>query len=343
MPEAVSIDLTARAAAEDRARRADPAAGERGIDIVVIDDQPDHEAGWFTRHLPGHRRLSLESVSELERFLADRRLPNLPPPPYRPELAIVDLALGTGQRDGLQALHALRMHSATRDLPAILNTNGLEDHRDLLAVLAAQVNGGAIPVARKTSTDGQFVRDHARRIAHAHDADLSWPLAKAAPGLLYVQEVFWHGGDNTRPVSLLAYLLDLPWKRTYWKEMARHRNHQTAAFEARKRHGTLTSGTEGAAGEQPRSKAAQNHARFVANQFGPLAVAWSLAGGHLHQMDGRLSLIAAQQQDGFPEFSGNRGAHLVAFAARYGPVLADPFVQSLPDHAVRLRPQAPQP
>jgi hypothetical protein len=49
------------------------------------------------------------------------------------------------------------------DLPAILNTNGLEDHRDLLAVLAAQLNRGAIPVAWKTSTDGPFVRDHARR------------------------------------------------------------------------------------------------------------------------------------------------------------------------------------
>src|SRR5712691_249153 len=222
MPEPVNIDLTARVAAEDRARRAALAPRGRSIHIPVIDDQPDHEAGWFARHLPSHRRLSLESVSELERFLAGQRLPNLPPPPYRPELAILDLSLGAGQRDGLQALHILRLNPATRDLPAILNTNGLEDHRDLLAVLAAQLNGGAIPVARKTSADGPYVRDHARRIAHANDADLPWPLAKAVPGLLHVQEVCWHGGDKTTPVSLLAYLLDLPWKRTYWKEMARH-------------------------------------------------------------------------------------------------------------------------
>ncbi len=147
MPEPVNIDLTARVAAEERARRADVVTGEHGIDIVVIDDQPDHEAGWFARHLPGHRRLSLESVSELERFLAGQRLPNLPQQPYKPELAILDLSLGAGQRDGLQALHALRLNPATRDLPAILNTNGLDDHRDLLAVLAAQLNGGAIPVA----------------------------------------------------------------------------------------------------------------------------------------------------------------------------------------------------
>jgi CheY-like chemotaxis protein len=326
MPEPVNIDLTAHVAAEERARRADLTAGERGIDILVIDDQPDHEAGWFARHLPAHRRLSLESVTELERFLAGDRLPNLPPPPYRPELAILDLSLGAGQRDGLQALHLLRRDSATRHLPAILNTNGLEDHRDLLAVLAAQVNGGAIPVAQKTSGDGAFVRDHARRIAHAGDADLTWPLAKAVPGLLPVREVLWYGGDRATPVSLLDYLLDLPWKRTYWKEMARHRNHQAAAFEARKRHGTLTAG----AAESDERKTAQNHARFVANQFGPLAVAWDLAGGHLHRLGGRLSLIAAQQEDGFGDFSGNRSAHLVAFAARYGPVLADPFVQSLP-------------
>ena len=343
MPEPVNIDLTARVAAEERARRADLGARERSIDILVIDDQPDHEAGWFARHLPGHRRLSLESVDELERFLAGKRLPNLPPPPYRPELAILDLGLGAGQRDGLQALHVLRLTPATHDLPAILNTNGLEDHRDLLAVLAAQLNGGAIPVAQKTSTDGSYVRDHARRIAHAHDADLTWPLAKAAPGLLHVQEVFWHGADSGRPVSLLAYLLDLPWKRTYWTEMARHRNHQDAAFEARKRHGTLTSRTGGEATEPEARKTAQNHARFVANQFGPLAVAWDLAGGHLSRLGGRLSLIAAQQEDSFPEFSGNRSAHLVAFATRYGPVLADPFVQSLPGRPTCPRPQEPRP
>jgi CheY-like chemotaxis protein len=340
MPEPVNIDLTARVAAEERARRAGLASGERGVDILVIDDQPDHEAGWFARHLPSHRRLSLESVSELERFLAGDRLPNLPPPPYQPELAILDLSLGAGQPGGLQALHILRRNPATRDLPAILNTNGLEDHRDLLAVLAAQVNGGAIPVARKTSTDGPAVRDHARRIAHANDADLSWPMGKAVPGLLHVQEVFWYGGDKAAPVSLLAYLLDLPWKRTYWKEMARHRNHQDAAFEARKRHGTLTLPTDTEPGAR---KEAQNHARFVANQFGPLAVAWDLAGGHLHRLGGRLSLTAAQQEDGFPGFSGNRSAHLVAFATRYGPVLADPFVQSLLDHPVRPRPQELRP
>src|SRR5260370_39871139 len=90
MPEPVNIGLTARVAAEERARRADLVTGEHGIDIVVIDDQPDHEAGWVARHLPGHRRLSLESVSGLERFLAGQRLPNLPPQPDKPALAIPD-------------------------------------------------------------------------------------------------------------------------------------------------------------------------------------------------------------------------------------------------------------
>jgi len=331
MPEPVNINLTARVAAEEEARHAARGSGERGIDILIVDDQPDHEAGWFTTHLPGHRRLSMESVTELERFLAGQRLPNLPEPPYKPELAILDLSLGAGQRDGLEALHILRRNPATRDLPAMLNTNGLEDQRDLLAVLAAQVNGGAIPVSQKRRADGRYVRDHARRIAHANDADLTWPLTKAVPGLLNVQEVTWYGGDKTAPVSLLAHLLDLPWKRTYWKEMARHRNHQNAAFEARKRHGSLTSRAGGEAMDGEARKTAQNHARFVANQFGPLAVAWDLAGGSLCRLGGRLSLIAAQREDSYPEFSGNRSAHIVAFATQYGPVLADPFVQSLLD------------
>ena len=199
MSEPITIDLTARAAAEDQARRAALLTGDRGIDIIVVDDQPDHESGWFSRHLSGHRRLSLESVHELQRFLDGDRLPNLPDPPYEPELAILDLSLGAGQPDGLQALDTLRQHPRTRDLPAILNTNGLGDYRDMLAVIAAQLNGGAIPVAQKSKSDGPAVREHARHIAHARQADLPWPLFKAAPKpMLHVKEVIWHG-DKSRP------------------------------------------------------------------------------------------------------------------------------------------------
>lgn len=326
MSEPITIDLTFRAAAEDDARRAALLSGDRVIDIIVIDDQPDHESGWFSRHLSGHRRLSLESVQEIERFLAGDRLPNLPDPPYEPELAILDLSLGAGQPDGLQALCTLRQHGDTRDLPAILNTNGLGDYRDMLAVIAAQLNGGAIPVAQKRSSDGPAVREHARHIAHAKQADLPWPLTKAAPGpLLHVREVLWHG-DKSRPVSLLDYLLDLPWKRTYWREMARHKSHADAAFEARKRHGSLT--------DQDDSRK-QDYSRAVTKQFGPVAVAWALAGECLHELDGRLSLIDAQLDPRYKEFSSSTGAQLVAFATKYGPVLSDPFTHALLDRPHR--------
>jgi hypothetical protein len=323
MPKPTTIDLTARAAAEDDARRAAMLAGDLGIDIIVVDDQPDHESGWFSRHLSGHRRLSLESVEELDRFLAGDRLPNLPDPPYEPELAILDLSLGPGQANGgLQALEALRRNPATRDLPAILNTNGLDDYRDMLAVIAAQLNGGAIPVAQKTTPDGPAVREHARRIAHARQAELPWPLTKAAPKpLLQVKEVFWHG-DKGRPVSLLDYLLDLPWKRTYWKEMDRHKNHADAAYEARKRHGSLT---------EAEDSRKQDYSRAVTKQFGPVAVAWALADERLHQLDGSLSLIDAQLDHRYKEFSSSTGAQLVAFATKYGDVLSDPSIHALLD------------
>ena len=188
------------------------------------------------------------------------------------------------------------------------------------------------------------MRDHARRIAHANDADLSWPLDKIVPGLLHVQEVFWYGGDKAAPVSLLVYLLDLPWKRTYWKEMARHRNHQNAAFEARKRHGTLTSRSGRRESQSPRRARWHRTMRvssLTSSVRSPSPGTWPevICTG----LDGRLSLIAAQHEDGFPEFSGNRSAHLVAFATRYGPVLADPFVQSLPDHPIHLQPAEPRP
>jgi CheY-like chemotaxis protein len=333
MPEQITIDLTLRAAAEDRARRAALASGDRGIDIIVVDDQPDHESGWFSRHLPGHRRLSLESVRELERFLAGDRLPNLPPPPYEPELAILDLSLGAGQPDGLQALYTLRQHPSTRELPAVLNTNGLGDYRDMLAVIAAQLNGSAIPVAQKSSADGPAVREHANHIAHARQADLSWPLTKAAPPpLLHVLEVVFEG-DKARPVSLLDYLLDLPWKRTYWKEMARHKNHALAATEARKRHGAL-------ADEEGGRK--QDHSRAVTKQFGPVAVAWALAGECLHELPGRLSLIDAQLDPRYKEFSSGTGAHLVAFATKYGAVLSDPFIYDLLDRLRQQRREQPR-
>jgi CheY-like chemotaxis protein len=326
MSKPISFDMTPRAAAEeDDARRAALLSGDLGIDIIVVDDQPDHDWGWFSKHLSGHRRLSLESVHEVERFLAGDRLPNLPDPPYEAELAIVDLSLGSGQPDGLQALDTLRQHRDTRDLPAILNTNGLGDYRDMLAVLAAQLNGGAIPVAQKSGSDGPAVREHARHIAHARQADLPWPLTKAAPKpLLHVQEVIWHG-DKSRPVSLLDYLLDLPWKRTYWKEMARHKSHAEAAFEARKRHGSLTDQDDGRK---------QDYSRAVTKQFGPVAVAWALAGECLHELGGRLSIIDAQLDPRYKEFSSSTGAQLVAFATKYGPVLSSQFVPALLD---RLR------
>jgi hypothetical protein len=333
MPKPTTIDLTARAAAEDDARRAAMLAGDLGIDIIVVDDQPDHESGWFSRHLSCHRRLSLESVDELDRFLAGDRLPNLPDPPYEPELAILDLSLGPGQpHGGLQALDALRRNPATRDLPAILNTNGLDDYRDMLAVIAAQLNGGAIPVAQKTTSDGPAVREHARRIAHAKQAELPWPLTKAAPKpLLQVKEVFWHG-DKGRPVSLLDYLLDLPWKRTYWKEMDRHKNHADAAYEARKRHGSLS---------EAEDSRKQDYSRAVTKQFGPVAVAWALADERLHQLDGSLSLIDAQLDHRYKEFSSSTGAQLVAFAAKYGDVLSDPSIHALLDRFRRRARQEP--
>ena len=329
MSDQTTIDLTSRVATEDMARRAALPSGERAIDIIVVDDQPDHESGWFEKHLSGHRRLSLESVDELERFLAGDRLPNLPDPPYEPELAILDLSLGAGQRGGLEALYTLRQHLDTRDLPAILNTNGLGDYRDMLAVIAAQLNGGAIPAAQKSRADGPAVADHASHIAHAKQADLAWPLTKAAPKpLLHVQEVIWHG-DKARPVTLLDYLLDLPWKRTYWKEMARHKSHAEAAFEARKRHGALT---------DLQDSRKQDYSRAVTKQFGPVAVAWALAEERLHELNGRLSLIDAQLDPRYKEFSSSTGAQLVAFATKYGPVLSDTFIHSLLD-LFRRRPR----
>ena len=333
MSKPISFDMTPRAAAEDDARRAALLSGDRGIDIIIVDDQPDHESGWFGKHLSGHRRLSLESVHEIERFLAGDRLPNLPDPPYEAELAILDLSLGAGQPDGLQALDTLRQHRDTRDLPAILNTNGLGDSRDMLAVIAAQLNGGAIPAAQKSGPDGPAVREHARHIAHAKQADLPWPLTKAAPKpLLHVQEVIWHG-DKSRPVSLLDYLLDLPWKRTYWKEMARHKSHADAAFEARKRHGSLTDQDDGRK---------QDYSRAVTKQFGPVAVAWALAGECLHDLDGHLSLIDAQLDPRYKEFSSSTGAQLVAFATKYGPVLSDPFIPALLDRLHRRAREEPR-
>ncbi len=258
MPEPIKHRPHRAAAADEHAGRAELPSGERGIDILVVDDQPDHDSGWFARYLPGHRRLSLESVTEIERFLVGHRLPNLPDPPYKPELAILDLSLGAGQPDGLQALHTLRQHPATRDLPAILNTNGLEDHRDMLAVIAAQINGGAIPVSQKRGSDGPAVRDQPAVSGTPSEADLPWPLTKPVPGL--AERPGSHVARRQKlPVSLLDYLLDLPWKRTYWKEMARHRSHADAAFEARKRHGSLTDQDEA-------SK--QNHARLSPTSSG---------------------------------------------------------------------------
>jgi transposase len=181
-----------------------------------------------------------------------------------------------------------------------------------ILVVDDQLNGGAIPVAHKRGKGGRSVLDHACRIA------------------LHVHVLIWWAGDKATLVSFLVHPLDLPWKRAYWK-MVRHRNYQNAAFEAHDRHATLAvhSG-DWALGHEAR-ETAPNYARFVTDPFGPLTVAWDLAGGRLHRLGGRLSLIAAQQEGGFSEFCGNRSAHLVAFASQYRLDLADPVVQALLD------------
>jgi hypothetical protein len=67
----------------------------------------------------------------------------------------------------------------------------------------------------------------------------------------------------------------------------------------------------------------------VANLFGPIAVAWHLAGGRLSHLDGELSLVRAEQHRDYPEYRSNRGAHLGTFAHVYGPVLSNEFVHAL--------------
>jgi len=67
----------------------------------------------------------------------------------------------------------------------------------------------------------------------------------------------------------------------------------------------------------------------------------SVAGECLHELDGRLSLIDAQLDPRYKEFSSSTGAQLVAFAAKYGPVLSDPFIHALLDRLHRRAREEP--
>jgi hypothetical protein len=110
--------------------------------------------------LTDYTLLPVSNEEELGRLLDGRVLERLPPGPYRPVAALVDLDLGTGGGSGLGAIARLRAHPAAALTTVILFTNGLamRDDRDLLAVLAAYANGGGLLASTKDEPDGPRLR-----------------------------------------------------------------------------------------------------------------------------------------------------------------------------------------
>ncbi len=104
--------------------------------------------------------LPVSNEDELGRLLNGQVLERLPPGPYEPIAALVDLDLGAGGGSGLGAIRRLRAHPVGALTTVILFTNGLagRDERDLLAVLAAYANGGGLLASTKDEPDGPRLR-----------------------------------------------------------------------------------------------------------------------------------------------------------------------------------------
>jgi CheY-like chemotaxis protein len=296
----------------------DSPPGVKG-DLLVVDDQSFAFHDWtqrLTDKMLDLRVLTAPSVDALSKLLRD------PPPDFRPVAALIDLDLGPNEPSGLEAIRELREHPSTRAIALALNTAALDSpHRELLAVLSAEVAGTPLVMATKQNDDVKRLKTFL--IYMTTSAPESWPqyVSGGTHGLQVVHPVTVRRVNGTeRP--LLDLLAGRAWKELFWKELIRTKKvpdaHQAAiaAFPNRPRS------SEGVVDDLQ-----ANSREFLRNDLGLLPLALEQRGGSFLGLEGVLDLAhfveTAEVEDVLGD--GRIKAQMVyAFATLYRPALENP-------------------
>lgn len=212
-------DLGRTVAASAASRR----PGER--ELLIVDDNP-WWGMWLEKELPDHRVTAVDSVEELSEMLATRFKSSSSPRDdahgaTAPLLALVDLDLSPGRGGGLTAIHVLRSHEASTAWPVVLFSEGLHDHRGLLALICAEANGGRI-IATEKKRAANDLANYAALVEHnrRYGAETGTPGGDAFPTFTIVKGMRVATGWGQRKPAFLplsTVLFGSPWLQAFWQ------------------------------------------------------------------------------------------------------------------------------
>gem|GEM_PF-5167159 len=283
------LERQQHAQAADRLR----AAGLESLDVIIVDDQADFYAGWYTSRLAGHNLCFFDGVASLWGHLAGPGNE----PGRCPALALVDLDLGHGTDSGFSAVRLLRQRWP--DLPIVLSTSPISDHRrELLAVFCAEVNGAPLVLLEHNADTAAQLAPIVERIAAARRASKLLPLAPD-PALGWNPHLRWIHPVRVEAVKprsrhpLSELVLTPDWKVPLWSFLRITATYGEAVRKAKDSvRAPYTATPEGLGREAARRQPWTD------------AVIWRMVEGPFHAVPGGLVKIEAV--DSAPEFLAAR-------------------------------------
>jgi hypothetical protein len=324
-------DLTARVAARVAAQRQYSVPGGRP-QVILIDDQPHQVLPWLQRVLWEYTILPVSNTAELVRLLDGQVLQRLPPGPYQPIAALVDLDLGSGASTGLGAIQLLRNHPAAARTATILFTNGLtgRDDRDLLAVFAAYASGNGLLASTKDEPDGPRLGTVLKAAqAAASNGGVLKPDASLG-GLRYIPALRLRSIHTQRqPLDLVELLLGEPGLRALWANYADcGADFDEAVNRTRDQYPDFlrrTSRRSVPARPVSQSSSGRSHLAndlLAKKDFGELFLSWHLYGDSFLNVPGQImEPQGLGDEDEYRQHSARRRLVLGMFFARYGRML----------------------
>jgi hypothetical protein len=303
--------------------------------VILVDDQPHQVLPWLERVLADYTLLPVSNEDELDRLLSGQVLERLPPGPYEPIAALVDLDLGAGGGSGLGAIRRLRSHPVGVLTTVILFTNGLagRDERDLLAVLAAYANGGGLLASTKDEPDGPRLRTVLKAAEATALAGGVLSPKRSLGGLRYVPTLKLRSVHTQRPPrDLVELLLGEPGLRALWAnyadcgadfdEAVDKTRDQFPDFLRRGSRRLLSNGAESGQNQRGSGRSHLANDLLTKKDFGELFLSWHMYGDSFLNVPGPLmEPQGLGDEEEYRQHSARRRLVLGMFFARYGHLL----------------------
>lgn len=278
---------------------------EPHLDVLLIDDDLFAWSRLVDDAITPHGRLiCFDSPEALRLFLAGTYAQHLPPEPYAPRVALVDLNFRMEGPRGLEAVALLRGHP---DVAVIIQTVEMSGGRDMAVRLAAELLGRPLLLSEKTEQNFADLAQLVKIIQDSAAHGLEVQINNNFRGLPLVKPLGFKGSANlaARPIPLGQYLFNPPWKGALWVELSQAVSFKTACDRAHIYYGQ------------------------AAEKLGDLAVAWAMIGRNLLPLGPVLDCTQLFNNRGndWRDATRTRAEHIRAFRECYQWILIDPVVQ----------------